>query len=71
MTKVQDKQCLVDVALAATGSVEGVLRLAQRNSISPTAVLPLGITIEHGAEDIIDNNVVECYALQAIVPTTY
>ena len=43
-TLAREGQCLVDIALAATGSVEGVWALALRNGLSVTG------EISHGAE---------------------
>lgn len=68
--EVQDRQTLVDMALVATGSVEGVVALAVRNGVSPTEPLQVGLQLNTHPEDIVDSNIVSRYAIAGIAPAT-
>ena len=66
----QDRQCLFDIAVQYMGSAEGAYNLAQRLNCAITDELPIGTAIEIYADDVIDNGVAQCYALNAIAPAT-
>lgn len=68
MIRVQDRQCLIDIALATTGSVEGVVSLASLNGLNPTQPLRLGRQIR--SQEVIDSNVIQRYDARGIVPAT-
>lgn len=69
-TTAREGQCLVDIALAATGSVEGVWALALRNGLSVTGELGHGTEIAWEAGDVADARVAEKYAAEGICPAT-
>lgn len=69
-TTAREGQCLVDIALAATGSVEGVWALALRNGLSVTGELGHGTEIAWEAGDVTDARVAEKYAAEGICPAT-
>lgn len=66
----REGQCLVDIALAATGSVEGVWELALRNGLSVTGELGHGTDIVWEAEDVSDARTSERYASDGVCPAT-
>lgn len=73
---VQDRQCLVDIALQVCGSLEAVFVLAERNRsiehpgkmLSVTDDLVLGQVLEYDRADIQDRNVVARYNVEGICP---
>ncbi len=69
-TLAREGQCLVDIALAATGSTEGVWALALRNGLSVTGELGHGTEIAWEAEDVADARVAGKYATEGICPAT-
>lgn len=69
-TTAREGQCLVDIALAATGSVEGVWALALRNGMSVTGELGHGTEIAWEAGGVTDARVAEKYAAEGICPAT-
>lgn len=69
-TTAREGQCLVDIALAATGSVEGVWALALRNGLSVTGETGHGTEIAWEAGDVVDARVAERYATEGICPAT-
>lgn len=69
-TTAREGQCLVDIALAATGSVEGVWALALRNGLSVTGEISHGAEIAWEAEDVADARVAGKYASEGICPAT-
>lgn len=66
--EVKDRQCLLDVALVATGSVEGAFGLAVANGIGLTAGLPLGTVIENAPAGVVSRRVVSVYAMERVSP---
>ncbi|WP_373701558.1 hypothetical protein [Porphyromonas loveana] len=68
--KTQDRQNFIDVVLMAAGSVEGVVKLAIRNNLSPTQALYPGRELIVHSDDIVDSNVVQWYAVQGVFPAT-
>ncbi len=69
-TLAREGQCLVDIALAATGSTEGVWALALRNGLSVTGELGHGAEITWEAGDVADARVAGKYASEGICPAT-
>lgn len=67
---VKERQSLFDIALEYLGSVEGVLSLAKRNDISITDALCDGTILSYEASDVIDEKVVERYAMEHVSPAT-
>lgn len=69
-TTTREGQCLVDIALATTGSVEGVWALALRNGLSVTGALDHGTEIAWDSEDVVDARVAARYVAEGICPAT-
>lgn len=69
-TVAREGQCLVDIALAATGSVEGVWALALRNGLSVTGEIDYGTEIAWEAGDVADARIAGKYATEGICPAT-
>ncbi len=69
-TTAREGQCLVDIALAATGSVEGVWALALRNDVSVTAELRNGMELTWLPDDVEDADVAARYRAEKIEPAT-
>lgn len=69
-TTAREGQCLVDIALATTGTVEGVWALALRNGVSVTGELGYGTEIAWEAEDVGDARTAWRYAQEEINPAT-
>ena len=65
---VRDRQCLVDIALQACGSVEAVFAIAERNGLAITDDLVVGQTLTYETADIEDKQVVAAYASNGVVP---
>lgn len=51
--KVKDRQSLIDIAIIALGSAEGVFSLVKRNGLSLTDTLTDGQVLEYEADDIV------------------
>lgn len=67
---VKDRQSLADIAVQYLGGVEGIFALAERNSISITAKLKDGQTLDWELADTVDATVQKTYAAQGIEPAT-
>ena len=65
---VRDRQCLVDIALQACGSVEAVFAIAERNGLAITDDLVVGQTLTYETADIEDKQVVAAYASNGVFP---
>ena len=65
---VRDRQCLVDIALQACGSVEAVFTIAERNGLAITDDLVVGQTLTYETADIEDKQVVAAYASNGVFP---
>lgn len=68
--QVGEGQCLVDMALMLTGSLEGVWALAERNGLGLTESLVQGDELTWEQEDVEDQRVVDRYASEDIIPAT-
>lgn len=66
----REGQCLVDIALAVTGTTEGVWALALRNGMSVTGKMDCGTVIDYENEDVEDARTIERYAAEGICPAT-
>ncbi len=67
---IYQRQTLIDAAIIATGSVEGVFALAKRNNLSITATLTDGQTVEYELEDVVNASIKNNYAAKGISPAT-
>ena len=65
---VRDRQCLVDIALQACGSVEAVFAIAERNGLAITDDLVVGQALTYETADIEDKQVVAAYASNGVFP---
>ena len=65
---VRDRQCLIDIALQACGSVEAVFAIAERNGLAITDDLVVGQTLTYETADIEDKQVVAAYASSGVFP---
>lgn len=66
--KVANQQSILDIAIQETGTVESVIDIAQRNSISITDDLEIGTVVATGP--IINNAIAKYYAARSIRPAT-
>lgn len=67
---IYQRQTLIDAAIIATGSVEGLFALAKRNNLSITAKLTDGQTVEYELDDVVNAPVRNYYAAKGISPAT-
>ncbi|MGN0235834.1 MAG: hypothetical protein ACI4BD_05950 [Paludibacteraceae bacterium] len=67
---VQDRQCLVDIALQTCGSLEAVFALAERNNLSITDDLSIGQVLEYDISDVQNRQVVNRYNSEVVIPST-
>lgn len=65
----KDRQCLLDLALIATGSVEGAVDIAVANGISLTSELDAGTELSIPGR-VLDARVVEKYGNENVLPAT-
>lgn len=70
ITRAREGQCLVDVALEVTGTVEGAWTLALQNGLSLTGGLEQGQEIAYEADSMEDTRVASRYASEGIHPAT-
>ena len=67
-TKILDRQSLFDVALQATGSIEGSIIIAIENNISISAEV-VGLELQIDITPI-DKIVAKRYTVQGVIPST-
>jgi hypothetical protein len=70
IVRAKDGQSLIDVALMATGSAEGVWALALRNGMSVTDAPGYGAEIAYEGEDIADARTASRYEAESVCPAT-
>lgn len=70
ITRAREGQCLVDVALEVTGSVEGAWKLALLNGLSLTGDVEQGQEIGYEADSVEDARVVSRYEAEGVHPAT-
>ena len=68
--KALNKQSLLDIALQASGHVEGVVALAQENGLSLTAELTPGQNVTTGPAPVVDADIQGYYSSRKIRPAT-
>ena len=68
--KVLNEQSLLDLALQASGHVEGAFALAQANGLSLTAELTPGQDVSTVSAPVIDADIQRFYAGREIRPAT-
>ena len=66
--EVKNRQCLVDIALQACGSVEAVFSIAERNGLAITDDLAVGQLLTYEPVDIVDKRVVAALAADNVCP---
>ena len=66
--EVKNRQCLVDIALQACGSVEAVFSIAERNGLSITDDLAVGQVLTYEPTDIVDKRVIAALSAENIYP---
>lgn len=67
---VKDRQSLIDIAIIALGSAEGVFSLVKRNGLSLTDTLADGQVLEYEADDIVAPTIRETYRVRKLAPAT-
>ena len=73
---VQDRQCLVDIALQTCGSLEAVFAIAERNNslfddkktLSITEDLTVGQVLDYDLADVQNKQVVSVYRADGVIP---
>lgn len=65
---VKNRQCLADIALQVCGSVEAVFALAERNGLSITDDLAVGLILTYEPTDIVDKRTVAALAADGVCP---
>ncbi len=66
----QHNQSLLDLALAATGSVDNMLQIAMHNGLVPSEALTPGQVVEIPDTVIVDSDILNYYQSNDIVPAT-
>ncbi|WP_165044643.1 hypothetical protein [Dysgonomonas sp. ZJ709] len=68
MIKVKDNQTLIDVAIQASGSIEGIFDLAVKNDLSITDYLEPGQELVD--PDIIERQITDFFYVKGLIPAT-
>lgn len=67
---VQNNQSLLDVSVQATGSAANYIKIAKANDLVPTAKIAPGTIIEIPEDVEVNDDIVNFYEANGIVPTT-
>lgn len=65
---VQDRQCLVDIALQTCGSLEAVFAIAEQNGLAITEDLTVGQVLDYDLADVQNKQVVSVYRADGVIP---